>query len=277
MFNAPFSNTRSVVELAIAEIIALARRLTEKTAAMHAGHWDKSAPAATRCVAARSASSATATSAPSCPSLAEALGMRVLFYDTADRLALGNARRCATLEELLETADVVALHVDGRPGNAGLFGAEQFAQMRPRSLFLNLSRGFAVDHVALRGTSSRAPRRRGGRRVPDRAGAPRGDRSSPTLRGLQRHPHPARRRVDRGGAAGHRQVRRREAASTSEGLDRADGQLPALSLPPRPSPAAASAPQRARCAGPASTASSPSTASTSRHQPLATRGGSATW
>jgi D-3-phosphoglycerate dehydrogenase len=74
----------------------------------------------------------------------------VHFYDTADKLALGNARRCGTLDDLLEIADVVTLHVDGRPGNSGFFGEEQFARMRPGSLFLNLSRGFVIDHTALR-------------------------------------------------------------------------------------------------------------------------------
>jgi D-3-phosphoglycerate dehydrogenase len=82
--------------------------------------------------------------------LAEALGMRVLFYDLEDKLALGNAEACGSLEELLERAEAVSLHVDGRAGNAGMFGAEQFSRMRRRSLFLNLSRGFLVDHEALR-------------------------------------------------------------------------------------------------------------------------------
>ncbi|MDN5804736.1 MAG: phosphoglycerate dehydrogenase, partial [Microlunatus sp.] len=77
-------------------------------------------------------------------------GMRVLFYDVADKLALGNARRCHSLEELLTEAETISLHVDGRPGNAGMFGPEQFALMRPRSLFLNLCRGIVVDHGALR-------------------------------------------------------------------------------------------------------------------------------
>ena len=76
--------------------------------------------------------------------------MRVYFYDVADKLALGNARRCGSLEELLEVAETVTLHVDGRDGNAGLFGAAQFARMRDRSLFLNLCRGFVVDHEVLR-------------------------------------------------------------------------------------------------------------------------------
>src|SRR4029077_18264237 len=82
--------------------------------------------------------------------LAEALGLRVIFYDTADRLAHGNARRMPSLDALLGEADVVSLHVDGRPGNAGLFGADQFATMKPRSLFITASRGMVVDHVSLR-------------------------------------------------------------------------------------------------------------------------------
>jgi D-3-phosphoglycerate dehydrogenase len=82
--------------------------------------------------------------------LAENLGMTVYFFDVADKLALGNARRCESIEAVLEVADVVSLHVDGRAGNSGFFGDEQFARMRPRSLFLNLSRGFVIDHSALR-------------------------------------------------------------------------------------------------------------------------------
>ena len=82
--------------------------------------------------------------------LAESLGMRVLFYDLEDKLARGNAEACGSLEELLERAETVTLHVDGRAGNAGMFGEAQFTRMRPRSLFLNLSRGFVVDHEALR-------------------------------------------------------------------------------------------------------------------------------
>ncbi|MGH9103497.1 MAG: NAD(P)-dependent oxidoreductase, partial [Acidimicrobiales bacterium] len=82
--------------------------------------------------------------------LAESLGMSVWFYDTADKLALGNAKRCGSLEELLENVDVVTLHVDGRPDNRGLFGEDELRRMRTGSLFLNMSRGFVVDHAALR-------------------------------------------------------------------------------------------------------------------------------
>lgn len=150
VFNAPFSNTRSVVELALSEIIALTRRLTDKNADMHAGRWDKSAAGSHEVRGRRLGIVGYGNIGSQLSVLAEALGMSVLFYDSADKLALGNARRCGTLEELLTQADVVTLHVDGRSGNSDLFGEEQFARMRPRSIFLNLSRGFVVDHRALR-------------------------------------------------------------------------------------------------------------------------------
>lgn len=150
VFNAPFSNTRSVVELVIAEIISMARHLTDKNAKMHAGVWDKSATGAHEVRGRRLGIVGYGNIGSQLSVVAESLGMQVYFYDVADKLALGNARRCETLDELLEVSETVSLHVDGRPGNAGLFGAEQFARMRPRSLFLNLCRGIVVDHEALR-------------------------------------------------------------------------------------------------------------------------------
>jgi D-3-phosphoglycerate dehydrogenase / 2-oxoglutarate reductase len=150
VFNAPFSNTRSVVELAVAEIIALTRRLTEKNTAMHAGVWDKAAEGSHEVRGRNLGIVGYGNIGTQLSVLAENLGMRVYFYDTADRLALGNAQRCDTLDELLRVADIVTLHVDGRPGNSGFFGEEQFSRMRPGSLFLNLSRGFVIDHAALR-------------------------------------------------------------------------------------------------------------------------------
>lgn len=150
VFNAPFSNTRSVVELVIAEIISMARHLTDKNAKMHAGVWDKSATGAHEVRGRRLGIVGYGNIGSQLSVVAESLGMQVYFYDIEDKLALGNARRCETLEELLSKVETVSLHVDGRAGNAGLFGAEQFAQMRPRSLFLNLCRGIVVDHEALR-------------------------------------------------------------------------------------------------------------------------------
>jgi D-3-phosphoglycerate dehydrogenase len=150
VFNAPFSNTRSVVELALAEIISMTRRLPEKTAMMHAGQWDKSAAGSHEVRGRRLGIVGYGNIGTQLSVLAENLGMSVCYYDVADKLAIGNARRCSTLPELLKSADAVTLHVDGRAGNRGFFGEAEFAAMRPHSLFLNLSRGFVVDHAALR-------------------------------------------------------------------------------------------------------------------------------
>ncbi len=150
VFNAPYSNTRSVVELTLAEIIALTRRLTEKDRAMHAGVWDKSATGAHEVRGRTLGIVGYGNIGAQLSVVAEGFGMRVVFYDTADKLALGNARRCVSLDDLLEVSDVVSLHVDGRPSNSSLFGDKEFSRMRPGALFLNLCRGFVVDHEALR-------------------------------------------------------------------------------------------------------------------------------
>jgi len=150
VFNAPYSNTRSVVELAIAEIVALTRRLADKNALMHAGVWDKSADGAHEVRGRTLGIVGYGNIGTQLSVLAEDLGMRVLFHDTADRLALGNAHRCDSMDELLAESDVITLHVDGRASNDSFFGAAEFAAMKPGSLFLNLSRGFVVDYAALR-------------------------------------------------------------------------------------------------------------------------------
>ena len=149
VFNAPFSNTRSVVEVAIADIIALTRRLTEFDKQMHAGVWNKSASGSHEVRGRTLGIVGYGNIGTQLSVLAENLGMSVVFYDTAERLSLGNARRMHSLDELLDAADIVTLHVDGRAGNAGLFGAKQFSRMRPGAVFLNLSRGFVVDYAAL--------------------------------------------------------------------------------------------------------------------------------
>ncbi|MFL6100082.1 MAG: phosphoglycerate dehydrogenase [Actinomycetales bacterium] len=151
VFNAPFSNTRSVVELAVAEMISLTRRLTEKNDALHQGVWDKSAQGAHEMRGRTVGIIGYGNIGSQLSVLAEALGMGVVFYDTADKLPMGNAKRVERVEDLLEAADVVTLHVDGRIGNAGLFGAGEFARMRPGAIFMNLSRGFVVDQEALAG------------------------------------------------------------------------------------------------------------------------------
>ncbi len=150
VFNAPYSNTRSVVELAIAEIIALARRLTDRNQQMHSGVWDKNSVGSHEIRGRTLGIVGYGNIGSQLSVVAESLGMQVFYYDSVDKLALGNAKRCDSLAELLSVAEAVSLHVDGRPENARLFGAKQFAQMRPRSLLLNLSRGFVVDQEALR-------------------------------------------------------------------------------------------------------------------------------
>ncbi|MGO4955792.1 phosphoglycerate dehydrogenase [Luteococcus sp. Sow4_B9] len=149
VFNAPYSNTRSVVELAIGEIIALARRLPEKNQMMHQGVWNKSANGSHEIRGRVLGIIGYGNIGAQLSVLAESLGMSVIFYDIADKLALGNARRCDSLEELLAEADLVTLHVDGRASNENFFGEEQFAMMKDRAMFLNLSRGHVYDVDAL--------------------------------------------------------------------------------------------------------------------------------
>lgn len=150
VFNAPYSNTRSVVELAIGEIIALTRRMTVKNSKLHRGVWDKSADNAHELRGRTLGIVGYGNIGSQLSVLAEALGMNVLFYDIEERLDLGNARRVASLDDLLSTSDVVSLHVNGLESNRGLIGAEEIAKMKPGSVLVNLSRGFVVDVEALR-------------------------------------------------------------------------------------------------------------------------------
>lgn len=149
VFNAPYSNTRSVVELAFAEIISLARRLTVQNADMHSGVWNKSALHSHEVRGRTLGIVGYGNIGSQLSVVAEMFGMRVLFYDIAEKLALGNAERVTSLDELLERAEVISLHIDGRASNKNFFGEREFAAMRPRSLFLNLCRGHVVDVDAL--------------------------------------------------------------------------------------------------------------------------------
>src|SRR5258708_7638393 len=115
--------------------VPLARRLRDKNAQMHAGTWDKSAAGSHEVRGRRVGIVGYGNIGGQLSVLAENLGMSVFFYDTADKLALGNARRCGTLQELLEMSDVVTLHVDGRPGNSGMVGEPEVPAMRSRSPF----------------------------------------------------------------------------------------------------------------------------------------------
>lgn len=150
VFNAPYSNTRSVVELAIGEIIALTRRITVKNSLLHRGVWDKTATGAHEVRGQTLGIIGYGNIGKQLSVLAEAMGLNVIFYDTAERLALGNATQMPTMMSVFERADIISIHVDGVPANAGLIGAREFAMMKPGALFINLSRGFIVDVDALR-------------------------------------------------------------------------------------------------------------------------------
>ena len=149
VFNAPYSNTRSVVELALAEIIMLMRRIPYMTTGMHQGKWDKSAKGSYEIRSKKLGIIGYGNIGAQLSVLAEAAGMDVYYYDLVEKLALGNATKVDTLDELLAKVDVVTLHVDGRKENKMIFGEEQFKKMKPGSIFINLSRGFVVDIDAL--------------------------------------------------------------------------------------------------------------------------------
>jgi len=148
VFNDPHSNSRSVAELAIGEIILLLRRTFQASTEMHKGVWNKSAAGAHEVRGLTLGIVGYGKIGSQLSDLAEAMGMRVIFYDSAHVLARGNARS-VSFRELLETADVVTLHVDGKPQNKNLFGADELTAMKEGACFLNLSRGFVVDHEAL--------------------------------------------------------------------------------------------------------------------------------
>jgi D-3-phosphoglycerate dehydrogenase / 2-oxoglutarate reductase len=148
VFNDPHSNSRSVAELAMGEIIVLLRRTFAASTQMHSGVWNKSAAGAHEVRGLTLGIVGYGKIGSQLSDLAEAMGMRVVFYDVSHVLARGNARPVG-FRELLEISDVVTLHVDGKPTNQNLFGADEFAAMKEGACFLNLSRGFVVDHEAL--------------------------------------------------------------------------------------------------------------------------------
>ena len=149
VFNAPYSNTRSVVELALGEMIMLIRNTFVKSTKMHQGIWDKSANNSVEIRGKKLGIVGYGSIGAQFSVIAEALGMKVYFYDVIDKLALGNAKKCSSLQELLALSDVVTLHVDGRKENANLINETSFEQMKDGAVFLNLSRGHVVDLNAL--------------------------------------------------------------------------------------------------------------------------------
>lgn len=150
VFNAPFSNTRSVVELVVAQMIMLMRGIVDKSTKMHLGVWDKSAKGSFEVRGKKLGLIGYGNIGTQLSVIAESLGMKVLYYDTEEKLSLGNAIKCKTMQEVLEQADVISMHVDGRKANSNIIGEKEFAMMKKGVIFINLSRGHVVDIKALK-------------------------------------------------------------------------------------------------------------------------------
>ena len=149
VFNAPFSNTRSVAELVIGEIVMLLRRVTSRSVAAHAGGWDKSATNSHEVRGKTLGIVGYGNIGSQLSYLAEALGMRVVFYDHTDKLRHGNTEPTGSLRDLLTQSDVVSLHVPETPATAGMIGVAEIAAMKPGAYLINNSRGTVVDLDAL--------------------------------------------------------------------------------------------------------------------------------
>ncbi len=149
VFNAPFSNTRSVAELVIGEIVMLMRQVLPRSAAAHAGQWDKSAAGSHEVRGKTLGIVGYGNIGSQLSTLGELMGMRVLYHDKADKLRHGNTEPVATLAELLAVSDVVSLHVPETPETTGMIGAPELAAMKPGAYLINNSRGTVVDLQAL--------------------------------------------------------------------------------------------------------------------------------
>jgi D-3-phosphoglycerate dehydrogenase / 2-oxoglutarate reductase len=149
VFNAPYSNTRSVAEMAIGEMIILIRNIVPKSNAMHAGKWDKSANNSFEVRGKKLGLIGYGHIGTQFSVMAEALGMEVYFYDIVDKMPIGNARKLRSLDELLQTADVVSVHIDGRKENKNVIGKREFELMKNGVVFMNLARGHVVDVPSL--------------------------------------------------------------------------------------------------------------------------------
>jgi D-3-phosphoglycerate dehydrogenase / 2-oxoglutarate reductase len=149
VFNAPYSNTRSVAELVIAEAIMLLRGIPQKNALCHRGGWTKSAAGSFETRDKVLGIVGYGHIGTQVGVLAEGLGMRVIFHDIESKLSLGNARAAASLDDLLERADVVTLHVPETPSTKLMIGATELAKMRKGAMLINASRGTVVDIDAL--------------------------------------------------------------------------------------------------------------------------------
>ncbi|MEO9569770.1 MAG: phosphoglycerate dehydrogenase [Polaribacter sp.] len=149
VFNAPYSNTRSVVELAIGEIIMLMRSVFQRSTEIHNGQWKKTAEGSKEVRGKKLGIVGYGNIGKQLSVLAEALGMDVCYYDVEDKLSLGNATKMSSLEELLAISDAVSLHVDDNAANKNFFGEKEISQMKDGAVLVNLARGFVVDIPAL--------------------------------------------------------------------------------------------------------------------------------
>ena len=149
VFNAPYSNTRSVAELVLAEAILLLRGIPEKSAQAHRGGWAKTANDSFEIRGKTLGIVGYGSIGSQLSVLAESLGMRVIFYDVVSKLPLGNASQIPSLEGLLGQADIATLHVPDLPSTRNLMDQERISQMKPKSILINASRGTVVDIDAL--------------------------------------------------------------------------------------------------------------------------------
>lgn len=145
VFNAPFQNTRSVVELAIGEMIVLIRQVVDKNNKLHKGIWDKSSQGTNEIRGKTLGIIGYGNIGSQLSVLAESLGMNVVFYDILERLPLGSAKKADSLSELLKVSDVISVHVSGDKSNTLLIGEKELDLMKNGVIFINLSRGFVVD------------------------------------------------------------------------------------------------------------------------------------
>lgn len=149
VFNAPFSNTRSVAELVLAEMVLLLRRVPQATKEVHAGIWNKSAVGCNEIRGKKLGIIGYGHIGSQLSILAEALGMKVYYYDIENKLSLGNAKQINTLEELLSSCDVVSLHVPENPSTKNLMNSDRIRQLKQDSILINYARGTVVDIDAL--------------------------------------------------------------------------------------------------------------------------------
>ena len=149
VFNAPYSNTRSVVEIVIAQMINLMRKIITKSNNMHSGIWQKDSIDSYEIRNKVIGIVGYGNIGSQLSVICEALGMKVVYYDILDKLSIGNAKKCKSLKELLKESDIISLHVDGRDSNTNLISDNEFDLMKEKSILINYSRGNIVDIDAL--------------------------------------------------------------------------------------------------------------------------------